>query len=78
MLEYLIVAFSFSLSSLWFVQKKGLKAEGIHSYTILYDIVFIIIVTISFPVFLFGWLTNNKNFTKNYSKTLAEFIREEK
>lgn len=78
MLEYLIIAFSFALSSLWFIHKKGLKAEGINKYPFGYNIAFIIMVTVGFPVILFGWIFNSKEFIKGYGKALAKIIKEDK
>jgi hypothetical protein len=55
---YLIAAISFAISSLFFIHKSALRDVGVINYPLRYDIAFVLVCTISFPYFLFVYLTN--------------------
>ena len=76
MLVYLIIALSFAISSTWFIHKRGLAIYNVIKYDIKYDIIYIITVTILFPLVLIFWLINSEQYIKDYGKYLSKIIKE--
>jgi len=78
MLIYFIIAISFAISSLWFIHKRGLAMYNVLKYPIQYDLAYLIICTIIFPIFLLGWLSDSEDLIKAYGENLAKLIKDEK
>ena len=74
MITYLIIALSFSLSSLWFIHKRALAMYNIVNYLVMYDFAYIIACTIFFPIIFISWVFNSEEFIKIYGKSLSEVI----
>lgn len=77
MITYLLIVLSFSMSNLWFIHIKGLRKEGIKHHPIILDVFFVLLMTLSFPLVLPGWLLNYEAFSKAYRKSVATYIRKE-
>ena len=73
MFEYFIIALSFSIASLFFIHKKGLKDNGISKYSKTYDIAWLVLSFVMFPIVLISWLMI-VNYVDIYGRILAESI----
>ena len=74
MFEYFIIAFSFALSSYFFIHRKGTKRK----IPIRYDIAYLIIATVLFPILFISWIVDVDNWTNSYGKTLNDLIDKER
>lgn len=68
---YLILAFSFSLASFFFIHRKAFKQFKLRP-TLGRDIAYIIVTFLMFPLSLSGWLANPDLYVETYGRTLKE------
>lgn len=71
MIYYIILALSYSLSTLYFIHIKGLKEHGI-KVDFLSSILYIIMAFIFFPFFIIPFIVDHTRFKKIYSEALVE------
>ena len=70
MLTYSIIAFSFALSSLFFIHRKCVKES-----TFSYDLAYVIIATLLFPILFITWVINPEMFIKGYGNTIRDKMK---
>ncbi len=76
LMYYIIIAFSFSVSSTYTIHYLGLKEIGVTS-PISYCISFLLLSFIIFPVVLMMWLKSPEHFKRGYTKEIKKYIEKE-
>lgn len=72
---YAIIALSFALSSMFFIHKQSITDLGFTDYSIVYDVVYIVLTFLLFPLIFLAWLFYSKNFKTSYGKAITKDMK---